>query len=473
MFGSVHKFFISVSLLFGIAYALVVPPFQVADEFNHFYRSYQIAQFEWTGERTENRLGGWLPCSLDSVSRDFRRLPFHMEEKTSRREILEKLDIPLNREEVVFLDFANTSIYAPTAYPAQGLLAYIALHCDIAPMYVLYWSRIGTLLLWVLIVAYALRLRHSYRWLLAFLALLPASLILSSGNNADVISNAFAFLFISFFLNGREDRIPFTARDYFWMAVSISLLTLNKIVYFPLLFLLFMIPDAKYGGLRNKLGYVCSLLLINVALVLYWMHTIQPLHITYDMYDVFYRTITPNPLNENVNHFDQMDFILSNPFLYGKILFVSFFKTLPHTVIHYIGKFGWEKNYLYTPIVFVLLVQLILYSFSLSKTNMGKKGNGLVFGGLVVLALGMIAAVATFLYLNSCAVGGDFIYNLSGKYFIPIFPLLFIALSFVSFAVPTVLDKYLSRIYSVASIQGVLLFALLATLYQVVCRYYF
>jgi hypothetical protein len=67
------KFFLFTALLLGSLYALIVPPFQVADEFNHFYRSWQITEGGITAVRTsDNRVGAELPLSLKTISEPFR-----------------------------------------------------------------------------------------------------------------------------------------------------------------------------------------------------------------------------------------------------------------------------------------------------------------------------------------------------------------------------------------------------------------
>ena len=47
---------------------------------------------------------------------------------------------------------------------------------------------------------------------------------------------------------------------------------------------------------------------------------------------------------------------------------------------------------------------------------------------LIGLALIMMGGLTVLMYLHWCPVGADRISNLSGRYFIPIFPLLFLAL---------------------------------------------
>ena len=99
------KFFIFTALIFGSLYALIVPPFQVPDEFNHFYRSWQITEGGITAIRTsDNRVGAELPTSLKIISQPFRNLPFHEQNKTSKDLIFNLLLIPLEENKRSFFD---------------------------------------------------------------------------------------------------------------------------------------------------------------------------------------------------------------------------------------------------------------------------------------------------------------------------------------------------------------------------------
>lgn len=467
------KFFILTAFLFGSLYALIVPPFQVPDEFNHFYRSWQITEGGLTAIRTkDNRVGGDLPQSLKIISQPFRTLPFHFDNKTSKALIFNMLKIPLEEGKKTFFDFPNTGLYAPTAYVPQVFIISLLKQVNCPPLYIFYATRFAALFLWIFIVGIAIKTTPVAKWLMVFMALLPSSLFINSGNNADVISNALSFLSIAFILKWMKKKEVIPLKNLILWAIFVSVLSLNKIVYSPLLFLILLIEKEKFGGFKPKMLYFASIFILNIGIIAWWLSLIRPLQITFDEYNPLYRTILPQPLNENVNHIAQLHFILQNPFQYGKILIYSLLKSSPHTLIHYLGKFGWEKNYLPLAINFMLFLVLLLRGVSETKFTFEKKRMWLIKSVFMGIALIMIIGVATFLYLNSCAVGGDFIYNLSGKYFIPIFPLFFLALS--SAGLTNKISQYKGARYVLDRRfqAGVLVFALIYGAIEVVLRYY-
>ena len=471
------KFFILTAFLFGSLYALIVPPFQVPDEFNHFYRSWQLTEANTerglTAIRTnDNRVGGELPLSLKFISQPFRALPFHFDNKTSKDFIFNMLKIPLENDKKTFFDFPNTGLYAPTAYVPQAFTISLLKQFNCPPLYIFYATRFATLFLWIFIGGIAIKTTPVAKWLMVFMALLPSSLFINSGNNADVISNALSFFIFAFILKWliQKDVIPL--KNLLFWGIAITILSLNKIVYCPLLFLILLIEKEKFGGFKPKMLYFTSIFILNIAVIAWWLSLIRPLQITFDEYHTLYRTVLPQPLNENVNHINQLHFILQHPFQYSKILIYSLLKSSPHTLIHYLGKFGWEKNYLPLGINFMLFLVLILRGVSETNFTLEKKKMWMIKLVFIVVGIIMMLGVATFLYLNSCAVGGDFIYNLSGKYFIPIFPLFFLALGSESWTNKMGQYGWMRYVLDRRFQAGVLVFALIYGVFEAVLRYY-
>lgn len=426
-----QRFFLITATLFGILYALIVPPFQSPDEFNHFYRSWQIAdgtsrcfrEGGMIGKKTaDNRLGDSLPTSLLSISEPFTHLPFRFEQHIKTNTIFTLLKTPLNHQERSFVDFTNTAVYAPTAYLSQSTAIFLFKNLGFTPLSIFYLSRLLTLFFWIAIVYASIKIIPIHRWLFAFLALLPSSLFINSSLNADVLTNALSFLAISLFVKKFFEKNKITRIEILTLLISTLIISLNKIAYLPLIFLVFLIPKENFNSVKQKQVFAFLLIAANLAVVLWWSKMIAPLYIRFEDYNPNFRV--GQQLNEGVDPIAQFNFIIHNPLAFTRIMMISFAQTMPHTLIHYVGKFGWEKNYLPIGLILPLFLMLILrggteqrsVAFSLPKYK------------IAIIASIMSASLATAMYLLWCPVGSHFIENLSGKYFIPIFPLFFIAL---------------------------------------------
>lgn len=436
-----QRFFLITAAVFGILYALIVPPFQSPDEFNHFYRSWQIAdgasrcfrEGGMIGNKTaDNRLGDSLPTSLLSISEPFTHLPFHFEQHIKTNTIFTLLQTPLNEQKRTFVDFTNTAVYAPTAYLSQSTTIFLFKNLGFTPLSIFYLSRLLTLFFWIAIVYASIKIIPIHRWLFAFLALLPSSLFINSSLNADVLTNALSFLAISLFVKKFFEKNKITRIEFLTLLISTLIISLNKIAYLPLIFLVFLIPKENFNSAKQKQIFTFLLIAANLAVVLWWSKMIAPLYIRFEDYNPNFRV--GQQLNEGVDPIAQFNFIIHNPLDFTRIMMTSFAQTMPHTLIHYVGKFGWEKNYLPIGLILPLFLMLILMAH---RESIGRGVNSNMAAGILpqntkykiaIIALIMSASLATAMYLLWCPVGGRFIENLSGKYFIPIFPLFFIAL---------------------------------------------
>lgn len=59
--------FLLLASIFGLLWVLLVPPFQSADEFAHFYRAYEISERNLVTENIDGQIGNYLPSAI----RDF------------------------------------------------------------------------------------------------------------------------------------------------------------------------------------------------------------------------------------------------------------------------------------------------------------------------------------------------------------------------------------------------------------------
>lgn len=458
-----HRFFIITAFVFGVVYALVLPPFQSPDEFNHFYRSWQISEGAFIGKKTsDNRLGDSLPTSLLTISTPFTHLPFHFEQRIKTNTIFSALQIPLDEQQKTFIDFSNTAVYAPTAYLSQSVSIFFCKKLGLPPLSIFYISRLLTLIFWIVIVYASIKIIPIQQRQFAFLALLPSSLFINSSLNADVCTNALSFLSISLFVKMFFEKNKISKIEILTFLVSTSLISLNKFAYLPLIFLFFFIPKENFQSLKQKYFFSISILATNIAVVVWWSKTIATLYIRFEDYNPTFRI--GQQLNEGVDPLAQFSLILHNPLIFIKIMMTSFAKTMPHTLVHYVGKFGWEKNYLPLWLILPLFLMILLRGGNEEHSKIYRFSKAMK---LKILSIGILLSLslATTMYAIWNPVGSDFIENLGGKYFIPIFPLFFLAL-------PTVNLKKKRFFTTEKWTAAVLWLSLIYGIWQVWTRYY-
>lgn len=393
-----HSSFIT---LFGLIFALLVPPFQSPDEPNHFMRAWQVSEGQFFPEHAENRLGGMLPASLSEVCDTFNFLKNDPGARLNPQTLWNTLAIPLQAENRQFTDFANTAIYAPTAYIPQAAAIALLRPLGATPLQLLYAARMANLLVWMLLVSATLRLMPFMRDALAAIALLPATLCIAASANADVLTNGLCWFLIAALLAKPS------ASSFYEKLLPAVLVAANKLIAVPLLL------TGYFSRLDRRT--VAILCLSGVLAAIFWGRLAQQWFIPYDAYDPAFRDT--QTLNSGVDPARQMAFVVENPVFFIKICTESILQALPSMAAHFVGKFGWEKNYLPTGWILLLWGMLAAVLFSEKNALSARQRWGM--GGVLFLYVG---AFAVTMYALWHAVGAGHIQNWQARYFLPVVP---------------------------------------------------
>ena len=399
------KGFISI---FGVIFALLVPPFQSPDEPNHFLRAWQVSEGHFFPEKTENRLGGMLPESLSQVCDSFSFLKNNPSARLKFSTLRHALNIPLQPEKRRFTDFANTAIYAPTAYIPQAAAIAILRPFGATPLQLLYAARMANLLAWLALVAAALRLLPFLQTTLSAIALLPATLCIAASANADVWNNGLCWWLIAALLSD-----PVTG--HFWKKLAAGIIVAaNKLIALPLVLLGFFSNMHR----RQVLIIAAAAMLAAIA----WSQLAQAWFLPYEAYNPAFRDT--QTLNSGVDPARQLAFIAENPIFFVKTALQSLFRVLPSMAAHFVGKFGWEKNYL--PSGWIGALWVMLAALVLSEKNPLTQRQRWGMAG--VAALYFIGFAVT-MYALWNAVGAAQIDNWQGRYFLAIAPVVVLAVA--------------------------------------------
>ncbi|MCB0552621.1 MAG: DUF2142 domain-containing protein [Phaeodactylibacter sp.] len=455
--------FLRLAVPFGLIYALIVPPFQAPDETSHFYRAYHLSEGHWMGVQQDGRrLGGDLPASLLAFYQPFSHLRYDYEARITVDSLRRAMAIPLQPGRRTFTDFANTGFYAPTSYLPYAIVFAILKPFRPGPGWFFYAGRLAGLAFWIFVLFHAIRLLPYHRWTIAFCALLPASLFMHASLSGDTVINAVAFYLIAWQLALIfDEKRQFGWRQGLGLLGLSAVLSLGKVVYAPLISLFWLIPKEKFASTKSYWWWGSGLMLANAALLLGWYFYSGALFVPYDAYDPVFRE--GQQLNPGVDPAGQMAFIIEHPFHFARMIMGSYRDSLPATLAHYAGKFGWEHNYLPTPLIGLLLLTLLGLALFERGQPEGLDWRRRLF--FFSLAAGMCLALATVLYLLWQTVGDSRIVVLMGRYFFPIFPLIWLALPLRRLSLP-------QRLLCLWAL-GLSAFALLWGVWAVMQRYYF
>jgi uncharacterized membrane protein len=423
-------FWASLTLCVGLTLIVLVPPFHSPDEFNHFYKSYHIADQHFTPEfdKSKKHLGGFIPRSLVTVSKPFEKLVLRAKLKTSQDTIVKYLHYPLVPEDKLFVSFPNTARYALTAYLPQALTIMATMPYKITPIRMLYFGRFMTFMFWFVLILQALRWTPvPFRQALMVMTLLPASLAINTTLNADVITNGLIFMQLGLFLqlkvHYKKLSQPQIYTKLFLFMALVLMGTLHKAVYFPMLFLLILLEkDIFNNSLFKKYGFITFNLALNVGLILLWANHIQ--QYIYPFGDITRTTYSDLRPGFNVNPDLQMQYVVNHLIAFLKKFIIATFTTYSNNYTGYIASFGWENVQLPSGLGYFFITFLMIW-MAVQPIVWTRFERFFLLG----VAQAMTALFLFSMHLHWDSVGEELIDYYNAKYYFPMYALILLAWS--------------------------------------------
>jgi uncharacterized membrane protein len=410
------------TIFFGLAYIFILPPFQSPDEPNHFIRIYHIAQGHFNGEVSPDKLymGGYIYKDLPNTFSPFLYLPFKVDSKISPDSIISKLCKPIDSKEQSFNIFPNTARYAFTAYLPQVVITYLLDKVGAPPLIILYAQRLAAFLFWIVMLRWVVQITPVYKEVLMLLSFLPTSLAINSTLSADVVSNAFAFLIFALFLKFKFGTTIVFKKDAVVFFIVMLLLSWQKIVYFPLCFLLLLIPKAKFQNYNRKIIFCSTVIALNLVLVLWWSAQINKL--VYPSNNKNVTTYSKMRPECEINPILQVEDIFEQPIKFIKEFSYASFKSYD-SFGDYLTSFGWEGITVTRGLLILFKISILF--FILTRENLFRGWERFF---LILLGHGLVMSFLLSQHLHWACVGEDIIRHFGGKYYIPIYPIIFFSI---------------------------------------------
>lgn len=400
----------------GAAYLVATPPYQVADEPQHFLRAVQVSQGQIFATAHGTQLGGVLPVAVIQDSTRFTHMAFHAEIKTSLAEIREKLgtsrrlsDQDAARPE--FVAFANTAIYSPVPYVPQAVAVSLSRALDLPVTAWLYAARCANLLAFVLLCFFAIALAGGSgrgRLALFALAVMPMTAFQAGAAGADSVVLGLSFLSVAIAVAARlrwSNRLGTAA-----LAVA-ALLSTAKSVY--VLVPLVLVPAILLSdlGRRTKIGWTAGL--AGACLVPGALWSI-----------VTKATFRPHRTDAVIDPSGQAAHFLMHPLEFGTAVARTSMHYLTQYTESFVGTLGWLDTRLPGVFIGLYLGLLVAVLFIGRKADTDRPSPRLERVWYFVLWSATILLIFASLAMVWNPVGVAVIEGIQGRYFIPLVPLL-------------------------------------------------
>lgn len=430
--------FIVASLILGSVMIVAAPVHSVSwDEHIHYYEAYTLGRSDTApvGQST-NEMMNALVLPQQSIE-DRKDAIFYLNSNASKAsELADQGEFVSGIQSVGYI----TQTIMLRIFDAAG-----------SPFYTSFLAgKMGNLLLYSIVLFFAIKYLVKGKMILTMLALMPTPLFLASTYAYD--PTVFAFLMLGFSVILSELMQPnkqLSAKSAMIFCVSTIIGCSPKATYIPFILLALLLPQSKFKS--KKLMYIFKGIIVAVCLIMLGTFALPFLS-------------TTNPVGDArggaTNGKEQVKLILSHPIAYTKLLVRDciFSKLGTYTSYEALTSFAYSgaSSLRYLPpalIAFVVLTDTHNYS---SKIQTGIKPLHKV--SFATLSFITACLIWTALYLSFTPVGLGQINGVQLRYYIPLlFPI------FLLFNTPKITNTFKKRNYN----TGIIAMTSFITLYTV------
>lgn len=393
----------------GVFLVFFAPLFSGPDEPRHLLRLWAVSRGQLLPEVRDGAAGSTLPCELPSLSAavtDGRVwAPFRGADDPAVAAISERLR-PSRQPRDCFVEYTTAAVYTPVAYLAPAAAMRLARLADAGATAQLRIARLTNLLVSWLLVGAALRAAPSISWTILALATIPMATFLRSTHVSDSLLGALSLLLVAMAVRALERREGTGVRS----VLAAILLVAVKPLYL-LLPAVALLPGRRDALLRRT---IASLAVAALAIAAGTALALLASHAGY----------VP-PRGSESDTFGRAAALAASP---SDLLALSL-RDLGENAGAYrrgfVGILGWLDALIPEPASYALLALLVLIVFVESQQL---EPYGAVRVAALLIVCGSVLLVQLSLYASWTRPGYDGIVGVQGRYFLPIAPVVILAI---------------------------------------------
>ncbi len=398
-------FVILVLLILGTIGSLIIPISAGYDEETHLIRAWEMAHLAFV----PNDQLAKLPFPAIYWDLSYRRQP--IVEAVPFGSYDKEAGLKLDAYDYVYTNVETRSVYFPALLLPQALvLRYMGLSLQLPALTVYYACRLIGLLSYLLLCWLAVRLIPFGKWPLALLVTAPMALFQASTISADTISNGIGFLFLGASL-AMASREEIHWKEWGWLVALFALLFMAKVNLVFLAFLPFLLLTPS--RFKMKYGYA---LLAAAALVLLIVEIGGWNLVAYARYTKALEGADPK---------GQLFFILSSPLKFAGVIFQDMRLNTLSYLQGWLGVYGYDYWPVPTLTYWLIPIALIASLWLPAQQPAPDRKTRIVLVLLFILGY-LLTLVSLYLAINP--VSSASIAGVQGRYFVPVLPLLILAL---------------------------------------------
>lgn len=424
-----EKLFLITVPMICILFMISMPTFKNHDEYYHWIRAYETSMGIPVTPIENGIQGSTLHSSIARIMKtDWTT--------TTYADVKEALKEEIDDEDKSIIDSSTAAVYSCIQYVPQAVGVFISRIFTDKTLLMAYAGRITNMIFAITVLYFAIKLMPFGKKIFLVLAYIPILIEGFSSLSPDAMTISLSFLYIAYILyvsfNEKIKRIDLKRKII--LTVLSILIALCKIVYLPLVLLLFLIPKEKFStevkeskskeikkqkehvllDKQNKKKLLNVILIGGIAVVLnlLWL--------------MFTSRYLAN-FREGDSRYQVMS-VLTNPVKYVAQLVYTINLNGVDYLTGMLGEgLGWGELIRLKSLVPLTLAVLIIIEI-VTDNSMRNKFKNYQKAIILLTFLIICALIFTSLYVQWTTIGSTSILGVQGRYFIPILPLIILSI---------------------------------------------
>ena len=408
------RLFLIISLFFGVIFIFIIPSFQSPDESSHYEKAYMISEGDFLPEKYSNKYGYCVPDTINIYASDKDSYMSDLDRKYSYSEMYFEQLLSSEYNNCTYREVAaqNMTLFAHIV-PATGILAtkFVEIYPagkDESTAVKLQFARFASLIIYSIICYFAIKKTPKFKKSMFLILLLPNSVLLRSMVSYDGLIMSVVALSLALMLELIYDEKAILNKYYFVWFIFAGYILLNiKVVYSIIFVLMFAIPNAKFGGKKEKIKKYLGM----IALVLCLVAVGKFIHRGTDI-------TSPAIVGE------QLKYIKGHKLKTFGVLSKNIYDQFKIQMYWMFGTHGLLDTYMPQLFVFMLIVITII---TIVNDIFNEKEKMSIFYKLTLFVLMILSVYAMYgiMYLDWTpktlgVVGGKEVTGIQGRYYLPL-----------------------------------------------------
>ncbi len=401
---TVKKTFFHIIPIYFLLFLIFMPVFTSHDESWHWYRVYDISNGNFLTKKEDNIPVATMPKSIDEISLEKFRNGITYED------LKDMFNTYLDKDNTKRYELLTTAIFSPIQYLPQAIGVCISKIITQKPVIMAYGGRIVNTLISFGILLLAIKKIPFGKKILFACMCLPIAIEGFTSLSGDAITISISMLLTSYVLNlaYKKDNV-IEKKEKIILTVLCIIISLCKIVYLPLVFLVLLIPNEKFSKKEN----ILKILLISLCVII----------------NISWLSYASNNLSTRGDGEYNTNIIFKSPLAYiEKMIYTVDNQTNSYVLSLFGEKIGdcelIEIGHIVTYVNLIILVATIILSND-TKDKFNKRQIFIILT-ITVMTVGLIF---TSLFIQWTRTEANYIEGIQGRYFLPILPIVAILIS--------------------------------------------